>query len=520
MTKETVGLVLAAGAGSRFGGGKLLATIGGRPVLQHVLDALAEAGVGESVVVLGHDAERIEAAIDWGARAGSSIPSRSAACRARCRSASKRSGRTPGLCSLPSATSRSSRPTVIRSLVDAPEKRGRSIVVPVYADDRGRNPVLVRRAAFDLVGEATGDRGLGPVLEAHPELVSEIAVEAANPDIDTPDDLARAIEASWAARVRANREQVERLREIPDGADFYAPVTSFFRADPTRTDDPVLDALLALVRSGETWLDVGAGAGRFALPIARALDPSGGSVIALDPSRSMLEGLLEIAEDYAVENVRTIEARWPLATTRAVADFEADVTLIAHVGYDVEAIGPFVDALEMAAGRLCVAVLMEQVPAAAANPFWPPVHGRGAGAVAGASRPARAARSAWPAPVGRADRHRTATVRVARGPRGLRPAPALDRPGRTEGEALPEGTGQAGRPGRGRLDDRGPRRRRGRDRDVGAAVTTRRADDDAIPPDAFLSAYPDGIRALAETASGGVRRAAQTRSSACDSVGG
>src|SRR5258708_39472305 len=66
MTKGTVGLVLAAGAGSRFGGGKLLATIGGRPVLQHVLDALAEAGVGESIVVLGHDAERIEAAIDWG----------------------------------------------------------------------------------------------------------------------------------------------------------------------------------------------------------------------------------------------------------------------------------------------------------------------------------------------------------------------------------------------------------------------------------------------------------------------
>ena len=65
---------------------------------------------------------------------------------------------------------------------------------PVYADDRGRNPVLVRRPAFGLVGEASGDRGLGPVLEAHPELVSEIAVDGANPDIDTPSDLARAIE--------------------------------------------------------------------------------------------------------------------------------------------------------------------------------------------------------------------------------------------------------------------------------------------------------------------------------------
>ena len=235
--------------------------------------------------------------------------------------------------------------------------------------------MLVRRAAFDLVGEATGDRGLGPVLEAHPDLVAEIAVEGANPDIDTPADHARVIEAAWAARVRANRDQVERIREVPDGTDFYAPVNSLFRADPTRTDDEVLDALLRLTRSGDTWLDIGAGAGRFALPIARALDASGGSVIALDASPSMLESLGEIAEDYAIENVRVVEARWPPADGGLASAFEADIALIAHVGYDVEAIGLFLDALEASATRACVAVLMERVPASAADPFWPPVHG-------------------------------------------------------------------------------------------------------------------------------------------------
>ena len=51
-----------------------------------------------------------------------------------------------------------------------------------------------------------------------------------------------------------------------------------------------------------------------------------------------------------------------------------DVVLLAHVGYDVEAIGPFLDALEAAARRSCVAVLMEQVPASGADPFWPLVH--------------------------------------------------------------------------------------------------------------------------------------------------
>ena len=38
-------LVLAAGAGSRFGGRKLEARVDGKPILQHVLDALAEAGL-------------------------------------------------------------------------------------------------------------------------------------------------------------------------------------------------------------------------------------------------------------------------------------------------------------------------------------------------------------------------------------------------------------------------------------------------------------------------------------------
>ena len=116
--------------------------------------------------------------------------------------------------------------------------------------------------------------------------------------------------------------------------------------------------------------------------------------------------------------------------------------------------------------------------------------------------PARAARGARPAPVGRAARGRAATVRLARRPRGLRPAPALDRPGRAEGGALPGGARRRLPCRRRRLDDQGPRSERRRDRDVGAALTTL-ARRGRIPPEAFLSAYPDEIRALAETASGG-----------------
>jgi len=175
--------------------------------------------------------------------------------------------------------------------------------------------------------------------------------------------------SDWAARVRANREQVDRLREVSDGADFYAPVTRLFRADPARDDDPVLERLLALARTGDRWLDIGAGAGRYALPLAgRVRD-----VVAIDPSASMIAALREGMTEHGIGNISTVQGRWP--EDFAGGTLRADVALIAHVGYDVEAIGPFLDAMEAAATRLCVAVLMERAPASAAEPVFAMVHG-------------------------------------------------------------------------------------------------------------------------------------------------
>jgi CTP:molybdopterin cytidylyltransferase MocA/SAM-dependent methyltransferase len=375
MTARAVAaVVLAAGAGSRFGGGKLLASLEGRPILQHVLDRLAEAGFDDVIVVLGDDAGTVESAIDWRRerRVRNPEPGRGLSSSLRI-----------GIEALDGAVDGAlivlgDQPLVplaaIRAVLDAAPDPARPIVVPVYPDDRGRNPVLVGREAFGRVAEATGDRGLGPLITAHPELVREVPLDApeGNPDIDTRADLVAMLETTWAARVRANADQVDRFREVPDGTDFYAPVTGLFRADPTRTDEPALDALLRLVRPGERWLDIGAGAGRYALPIARSLAPTGGEVIAVDASASMLDGLREIAAEHAIDNVRVVETRWPPADP---ARFGADVALIAHVGYDIEAIGPFVAAMESAAGRLCVAMLMERQPSSIADVCWPPVHG-------------------------------------------------------------------------------------------------------------------------------------------------
>ncbi len=369
-------LVLAAGASERFGGVKTLARLGGRPVLQHVLDTVAAIGFGDVVVVLGDAPAQIEAAIGWrgerrvcnpdpGAGLSSSLRVGMAALAEGTEAALVLLGDQPLV-----------RADVIEALLGALRDGGRPVVVPRYAGGGGANPVLIARAAWPLALGATGDRGLGPVLRVHPELVHEVAVLGANPDVDTRGDLA-ALE--WAERVRANREQVDRVREVPDDPDFYAPLTARFRDDPRRSGDDVLDVLRSLVRPGETWLDIGAGAGRYALPIALLAR----EVIAVDASAGMLAALRESMAEHGIGNVRIVHARWPLESggpaaggpDAAPVGLLADVALIANVGYDIEAIGSFLDAMEASARRMCVAVLMDRQPASIAEQFWPAVHG-------------------------------------------------------------------------------------------------------------------------------------------------
>jgi molybdenum cofactor cytidylyltransferase len=60
------GIVLAAGAGTRFGGAKQLALLDDRPILEHVLVALAAVPLRPVVVVLGAEAENVLATVDLG----------------------------------------------------------------------------------------------------------------------------------------------------------------------------------------------------------------------------------------------------------------------------------------------------------------------------------------------------------------------------------------------------------------------------------------------------------------------
>jgi CTP:molybdopterin cytidylyltransferase MocA len=377
---RTAAIVLAAGAGSRFGGSKLLATLDGRPVIDHVLSVVRGAGLARVVVVLGDSAAEIEAAVDLDGVETVVNPDPAAGL-----SSSLRIGlaelQDPGSAGSGDESSAALvllgdqplvRPEVIGALLAARVPAGRSIVIPRYAVG-GTNPALLLRDAWPLAATISGDRGMGPVIAAHPELVVEVPSATDNPDIDTHADLAL---VAWASRVRANRDQVDRIREVGDG-DFYAGGTSLFVADPRRSDaeDPTLAVLRSLARPGQRWLDVGAGAGRYALPLALAVAPA--DVTAVEVSAGMLDALRDGMTAAGIENIRIVEGRWPAAADDARGDGPtrwADRALIAHVGYDIEAIGPFLDALEVAAGT-CVAVMMDRTPASVAEPFWPPIHG-------------------------------------------------------------------------------------------------------------------------------------------------
>jgi CTP:molybdopterin cytidylyltransferase MocA len=368
-------VVLAAGSGSRFGGRKLESRLAGRPILQHVLDALAAAGLDHPVVVLPPDSG-LEALVTWGGaqRVVNPDPDRGLASSLQLGwAAAMAADPAPDAILVALGDQPRLSPDVVGALVTADAEPGRPVVAPRYPDSSARNPVRIDAGAAGsgLVHAASGDRGLGPLLDANPELVRWVDVPGDNPDVDRRADLLAAIEADWAERVRRNREQVERLREGPEDGDHYAPVAGLFRDDPRRSGDPFLDALLRRARPTDTWLDVGAGAGRFAFPLALATR----EVIALDPSPAMVAALAEGARDHAIDNVRIVEGRWPEAAATLAPLPCADVTLIANVGHDTERIGPFVDALEAAARRACIAVMQERPPASVAAPFFEAVHG-------------------------------------------------------------------------------------------------------------------------------------------------
>lgn len=189
-----VAVLLAAGRSRRFGSeNKLLAEIGGEPLVRRAARALLAARVQSVIAVTGFERERVEAALegldvrlvhnpDHDAGLGSSLA------RGIAVVPEAAAGALVCLADMPGT-----RADLVDRLIDLFESDdGSRIVFPAAPGGRQGNPVLWPKLYFDRLGALTGDTGGKAILEGciDDTLVLEVGSEETLDDIDTPEDLA------------------------------------------------------------------------------------------------------------------------------------------------------------------------------------------------------------------------------------------------------------------------------------------------------------------------------------------
>jgi molybdenum cofactor cytidylyltransferase len=188
-------LILAAGSSRRMGPeNKLLAGVGGKPMVSHIAEAVAAADVAAVTVVTGHEADLVKAALDltglkadyvhnpdYGDGLSTSLRAGVAALP------DDLDGVVICLGDMPLVSAED-----INKLIRAFDPlEGRAICVPVSGRKRG-NPVLWAKSFLGQMTAISGDVGARHLLEQHADQVFEVPVtgEGVLMDIDTPERLA------------------------------------------------------------------------------------------------------------------------------------------------------------------------------------------------------------------------------------------------------------------------------------------------------------------------------------------
>lgn len=186
---SVAGLLLAAGAGRRFGGPKALVALGGTTLVERGVALLTDGGCDPVVVVLGAAADDVRPLV----RGASTVV---AAQWADGMGASLRAG----LAALePTDASACVVALVDQPLVGAEAVRRLRAAAPADAavatyGGRARNPVLLSRAVWaEVAARAEGDTGARAWLRAHPDRVTAVACDGTGDpdDLDTTADLTR-----------------------------------------------------------------------------------------------------------------------------------------------------------------------------------------------------------------------------------------------------------------------------------------------------------------------------------------
>jgi CTP:molybdopterin cytidylyltransferase MocA len=185
---EIAGLVLAAGAGRRFGTAKALVPWRGSLLVERAAATAEQAGLTRTVVVVGAAADRVRAAAPglhyvenpaWETGMASSLRAGLAALAGTAAVAA-----VVLLVDMPGVT-----PAAVRR-VAAPASPG-ALAAGGYAGRRG-HPILLGRDHWDGVARAaTGDRGARDYLRAHAAELRVVPVGdvADDADVDVPEDV-------------------------------------------------------------------------------------------------------------------------------------------------------------------------------------------------------------------------------------------------------------------------------------------------------------------------------------------
>ena len=191
------GLVLAAGAATRFGAHKQLAELDGIPLLEHSLRTMTSAPVGRVVVVLGSGGDEIAAAVDlhgadpifcmrWEEGQSASLACGLAEL-ATCEAVVVTLGDQPRVS--PDAIRRviAARNTPVGA--DAPSGTGGASAVRATYGGHPGHPVLLEQELFGRLRNVTGDKGARNLLLSVPVLDVACDDLGGGEDVDTPAEL-------------------------------------------------------------------------------------------------------------------------------------------------------------------------------------------------------------------------------------------------------------------------------------------------------------------------------------------
>ena len=112
----------------------------------------------------------------------------------------------------------------------------------------------------------------------------------------------------------------------------------------TERPDQLLDFVLQNTRSDETALDIGAGNGRWTIPLARIAR----TVTAVEPSQAMLNLLRENITDAKASNIQVLPVTWENASIQP-----HDIITCAHSMYTNSDFAAFIRKLEQYANKRC-----------------------------------------------------------------------------------------------------------------------------------------------------------------------